>query len=38
VTAAAWTQGLIERLRAGAYTFADEEPLASREHPFHASD
>lgn len=37
VTAATWTQGLIERLRAGAYTFADEEPLASREHPFRSS-
>ena len=29
--AAIWTAGLIERLRAGAYTFADDEPLASRD-------
>jgi DNA-binding PadR family transcriptional regulator len=28
--AATWTAGLIERLRAGAYTFADEEPLVNR--------
>lgn len=35
--AAAWTAGLIERLRAGAYTFADEEPLTSghQQPPFH---
>lgn len=35
--AIAWTGGLIERVRAGAYTFADEEPLAGRPSPFRQS-